>query len=250
MRASWSVSGLWSRPTATVKRDIDVVKKLTHRPQLLLAQADEGDRISKGRMGHFESKPCKTLEASVKEGRMRALILGAALAAAATPALAEFRVSSTNVKSGSPMALAQVLGSCNGQNISPALTWSGEPADTQSFVLTMVDTDAQNGRGWWHWSVFNIPASVHRLAAGAGSEGSKDLPAGAIQGRTDFGFSHYGGPCPPIGDHAHHYEITIYALKVPSLPLDETASGAQVGSSLGANTLATAKIVGRYGRSK
>ena len=181
---------------------------------------------------------------------MRALILGAALAVAATPALAEFIVSSTNVKSGSPMALAQVLGSCNGQNISPALNWSGEPAGTQSFALTMVDTDAQNGRGWWHWSVFNIPASVHRLAAGAGSEGSKDLPAGAIQGRTDFGFSYYGGPCPPVGDHAHHYEITVYALKVPSLPLDETASGAQVASSLGVNTLATAKIVGRYGRSK
>jgi Raf kinase inhibitor-like YbhB/YbcL family protein len=93
------------------------------------------------------------------------------------------------------------------------------------------------------------PRSV-ALAAGAGRQGSKDLPAGAIQGRTDFGFSYYGGPCPPVGDHAHHYEITVYALKVPSLPLDESASGAQVGSSLGANTLATAKIVGRYGRSK
>ena len=181
---------------------------------------------------------------------MRALILGAALAAVATPALAELIVSSTNVKSGSPMALAHVLGSCNGQNISPALNWSGEPAGTQSFAVTMVDTDARNGGGWWHWSVFNIPASVHVLAAGAGSEGSKDLPAGAIQGRTDFGFSYYGGPCPPVGDHAHHYEITVYALRVPSLPLDETASGVQVGSSLGANTLATAKIVGRYGRSK
>ena len=101
---------------------------------------------------------------------MRALILGAALVAAATPALAELKVSSTNVKSGSPMALAQVLGSCNGQNISPALNWSGEPAGTQSFALTMVDTDAQTGRGWWHWSVFNIPASVHRLAAGAGRQ--------------------------------------------------------------------------------
>ena len=41
--------------------------------------------------------------------------------------------------------------------------------------------------------------------------------AGAIQGQTDFGFSHYGGPCPPVGDHAHHYEITVYALKVQSL---------------------------------
>jgi Raf kinase inhibitor-like YbhB/YbcL family protein len=184
------------------------------------------------------------------EGRMRALILGVALAGLATPALAAFLLSSTDVKSGSPMALAQVLDSCNGQNVSPALTWSGEPAGTQSFALTMVDTDARSGRGWWHWRVFNIPPSVHGLAAGAGSEGSKDLPAGAIQGPNDFGFSHYGGPCPPVGDHAHHYEITIYALKVPSLPLNETASDAQVEPSLGANTLATAKIVGRYGRSK
>jgi Raf kinase inhibitor-like YbhB/YbcL family protein len=95
-----------------------------------------------------------------------------------------------------------------------------------------------------------IPASVHRLAAAAGSGGSKDLPADAIQGRADFGCSHYGGPCPPVGDHAPHYEITIYALKVPSLPLDGTASADQVGLSLDANTLATAKIVGRYGRSQ
>jgi Raf kinase inhibitor-like YbhB/YbcL family protein len=108
--------------------------------------------------------------------------------------------------------------------------------------------DARNGKGWWHWSVFNIPASVLGLAAGAGSENSKDLPAGAIQGRTDFGFSHYGGPYPPVGDHAHHYEITVYALEVPSLSLDETASGAQVGARLVANTLGAAKIVGRYGR--
>lgn len=181
---------------------------------------------------------------------MRTLILGAALAAAATPALAEFTVSSTNVKSGSPMALAQVLDSCNGQNVSPALSWGAEPAGTMSFAVTMIDTDARNGSGWWHWSVFNIPASIHGLAAGAGNEHSKDLPAGAIQGRNDFGFSHYGGPCPPVGDHAHHYEITVYALKDPSLPLDENASGTQVSASLGASTLATAKIVGRYGRSK
>ena len=180
---------------------------------------------------------------------MRALILGAALVSA-TPALAEFTVSSPDVKSGSPMALAQVLGACNGQNVSPALIWSGEPAGTQSFAVTMIDTDVPTGSGWWHWSVFNIPATVHGLAAGAGSEGSKDLPAGAIQGRTDFGFSHYGGPCPPAGDHPHHYEILVYALKAASLPLDGTATGAKVGLSLGENTLATAKIVGRYERPK
>jgi Raf kinase inhibitor-like YbhB/YbcL family protein len=182
---------------------------------------------------------------------MRALIFAAAALAAAGPALAaELTLSSTDVKSGSPMATAQVFTGCKGQNISPALSWSGEPAGTQSFAITMYDPDAPTGSGWWHWTLFNIPASVHGLAAGAGSEGSKDLPAGAGQGRTDFGFSHYGGPCPPAGDHAHHYEITVYAVKVAKLPLDDTASGAKVGFNLHFNTLATAKIVGRYGRSQ
>jgi Raf kinase inhibitor-like YbhB/YbcL family protein len=184
---------------------------------------------------------------------MRALILGTAFAAMATPALAaEFMLASTDVKAGTPMATAQVLNGsgCTGQNVSPSLTWSGEPTGTRSFAVTMVDTDAPTAGGFWHWTLFNVPASVHGLAAGAGSEGSKDLPAGAIQGRTNFGFSHYGGPCPPPGDHAHHYEITVYALKIASLPLDDTAAGATVGLSLGANALATAKIVGRYERSK
>ena len=137
-----------------------------------------------------------------------------------------------------------------GDQISPEFNWKNVPAGTRSFAVTMVDTDAPTGSGWWHWSVFNIPASVHGLGAGAGSEGSKDLPRGAIQGRTDFGFSHYGGPCPPAGDHPHHYEILVYALKAASLPLDDTAAGAKVGLSLGENTLATAKIVGRYERPK
>ncbi|HEV2189184.1 MAG TPA: YbhB/YbcL family Raf kinase inhibitor-like protein [Stellaceae bacterium] len=159
-------------------------------------------------------------------------------------------LASTDVKAGAPMAIAQVFNGfgCTGQNVSPALSWSGEPAGTKSFAITVFDPDAPTGSGWWHWTVFNIPASVHGLPAGAGIDSSKDLPAGAMQGRNDFGFSFYGGPCPPPGAHAHHYEITVYALKVDNLPLDSNTSGAAVGFNLRANTLATAKIVGRYGR--
>ena len=103
---------------------------------------------------------------------MRWLILGAGLSIIAAPALtAEFMLSSTEVKSGTPMALAQAMTACKGQNISPALSWSGEPNGTQSFAVTMYDSDARGGSGWWHWTVFNIPATVHGLAAGDGSEG-------------------------------------------------------------------------------
>jgi Raf kinase inhibitor-like YbhB/YbcL family protein len=183
---------------------------------------------------------------------MRAFAWGAAaLTATAVPALgAEFVLASTDVKSGSPMGIAQVYTACKGQNISPALSWSGEPPGAQSFAVTIYDADARGGAGWWHWLVFNIPATVHGLAAGAGSEGSKDLPQGAGQGRNDFGVSQYSGPCPPVGDHAHHYEITVYALKVAQLPVDSTASGTAVSSALRSNALATANIVGRYEQSK
>ena len=182
---------------------------------------------------------------------MRWLILGAALSLMTASALAaEFRLTSTEVKSGSPMALAQAYTACKGQNVSPALFWSGEPKGTQSFAVTMFDEDARPGVGWWHWTMFNIPATVHSLAAGAGSEGSKGLPPGAGEGRNDFGAAQYGGPCPPVGDHAHHYEITVYAVKVAHLPLDNASPGAAVSAELKANTLATAKIVGRYERSR
>ncbi len=182
---------------------------------------------------------------------LRALIAGLAPLIVAAPAFAGgFTVTSTDFPDGGTIPMAQVFneGGCTGQSVSPELSWSGEPAGTKSFAVTIYDPDAPTGSGWWHWTVFNIPPDVHSLAAGAGDAGATSLPAGAGEGRTDFGFSHYGGPCPPVGDPAHHYEITVYAVKVAKLPLDAEASGATVGFVLHFNTLATARLVGRYGR--
>ncbi len=185
--------------------------------------------------------------------KLRTYLLGACFCALAAPALAgDFTLTSPNIKDGGPIALAQVFNGdgCTGGDHSPALSWSGEPAGTESFAVTIHDPDAPTGSGWWHWTVFNIPKNVHHLALNAGAAGSKLLPKGAGEGRTDFGFSYYGGPCPPVGDAPHHYEITVFAVKVKKLPLNAQSSGALVGFVLHFNTLATTKLTGLYGRSK
>jgi hypothetical protein len=178
---------------------------------------------------------------------MRSWFFGLMLSALAVPAFAAgFSVASPDIKNGGTVPMAQVFTGCKGGNQSPALSWSGEPAGTQSFAVTMYDPDAPTGSGWWHWTVFNIPASVHSLAVNAGAAGGAGLPPGAGMGKTDFGFSNYGGPCPPPGP-AHHYAITVYALKVLKLTLDADSSGAKVGFNLHFNAIGEAKLIGIFG---
>jgi len=183
---------------------------------------------------------------------MRAVVLATTLAALAAPALAGgLTVTSPDFKNGGRMPMATVFNSfgCTGGNHSPALAWSGEPKGTKSFAITMFDPDAPTGSGFWHWTLFNIPPDVHSLPADAGAQGSSTLPVGAGEGRNDYGFSYYGGPCPPPGP-AHHYHITVYAVKVAKLPLNIETSGAIVGFNLHFDTLAKGQIVGIYGRAK
>jgi Raf kinase inhibitor-like YbhB/YbcL family protein len=110
----------------------------------------------------------------------------------------------------------------------------------------MYDPDAPTGSGWWHWVMYNIPAGTTGLVAGAG--GGRNVPRGSAQGRTDFGSKGYGGPCPPVGDKPHHYNITVFALKVDKIDVPGDATAAYVGFNLNANKLATARITGLYGR--
>ena len=135
---------------------------------------------------------------------------------------------------------------CHGGNISPSISWSGEPAGTQSFLVTMYDRDAPTGSGFWHWVVANLPASVHTLDPGAGGEVGR-LPKGAMAVRNDTGKAGYLGPCPPEGE-SHRYVITVAALKVPDLPVDNTATPAVVGFVAHYQELARATITIRLAR--
>ena len=177
--------------------------------------------------------------------------IGAALLAAGATAFAAggFTLSSPTIKPGSTLTKAQVFNGfgCTGDNISPELKWSGAPAGTKSFAVTVYDPDAPTGSGWWHWVVINLPGDSTGLVEGAGTAVGK-LPAGAVQGRTDFGSPGFGGACPPQGDKPHRYIFTVYALKVDKLDVPADATAALIGYMLNANKLATASFTAKYGR--
>jgi Raf kinase inhibitor-like YbhB/YbcL family protein len=183
---------------------------------------------------------------------MRTLVVLAALAAA-SPALAagKFTLTSKDVKPGSTLTDQQVFNGfgCSGANVSPELAWSNVPAGTKSFVVTVYDPDAPTGSGWWHWVVYDIPATATELAQGAGS-GKAALPEGAKQGRTDFGAPGFGGACPPPGDKPHRYVFTVYALKADKLEVPADASPAMIGFMTKGNALGSASFTAKYARKK
>lgn len=161
-----------------------------------------------------------------------------------------FSLTSPDIRHGDFMATQHEYNGfgCSGENISPALRWSGAPQGTKSFAVTVYDPDAPTGSGWWHWVIFNIPADVHELPRGAGNPGSGLAPAGSVQSRTDFGVPGFGGPCPPVGHGVHHYRFTVFALDVERLDIPADAPAAMVGYNLNAHKLGEATIEALYQR--
>lgn len=133
---------------------------------------------------------------------------------------------------------------CDGDDTSPALMWSGAPEGTSAFALIVDDPDASTERPFVHFVVYDLPGG------GTGLEGGIPVPAhpdaGGYQGRNDFGRTGWGGPCPPDGE-THDYVFALYALS-EELGLDPGATKDEVLAAAEGRILATAEMVATYGR--
>jgi len=153
-------------------------------------------------------------------------------------AVPSFSVTSEDVTDGHPIA-AEFRAS--GGNTSPQLSWSGYPAETKSFAVTIHDPDAPTGSGFWHWAVYNIPPSTTSLERGAGSGGT--LPHGAVQLKNEKRQVGYTGAEPPEGTGVHRYHVVVHAVDVDHLDLDQESTPAVLGFNLHFHTLARAVMV-------
>ncbi|AGL15184.1 YbhB/YbcL family Raf kinase inhibitor-like protein [Actinoplanes sp. N902-109] len=156
------------------------------------------------------------------------------------PQVPSFELKSTAAVDGRPLPLAQrsgAFGIPGGQDLSPDLTWSEAPEGTRSYAVTVFDADAPSMSGFWHWAVFNIPAAVTSLPAGA------ELPQGAVQLPNDARLPQYIGAAPPAGDGEHRYFITVHALDVEDLGVPAESTPAFLTFTMAGHTLARATIV-------
>ncbi len=157
-------------------------------------------------------------------------------------------VASMQVQSGSfsPHASIPTKYTCEGDNISPQLSWSGMPASTKSLALIVDDPDAPDPkapkRTWVHWVLYDIPPGAHTL-----SENVHKLPTGTREGTNDFKHTGYGGPCPPIG--RHRYFFKIYALDAELGDLGRPDK-AHLEQAMKGHVLAKGELVGTYEKTK
>jgi Raf kinase inhibitor-like YbhB/YbcL family protein len=156
--------------------------------------------------------------------------------------------------SGKPMAALQLTSSvfsnggaipakftCDGPDVSPALSWNDPPPGTKAFALIMDDPDAPAGT-WVHWVLYDLPSNVRELHEDVPK--SKDLESGARQGSNDFRRIGYGGPCPPRGS-THRYSFRLYALDQPT-QLSAGAAKGDLERAMKGHILAQSELLGRF----
>ncbi|ROM80224.1 PEBP family protein [Pseudomonas brassicacearum] len=141
-------------------------------------------------------------------------------------------------------AAASDANNCGGKNISPALSWNAGPPGTLSYAIVMLDPDGQRGQGVDHWIHYGIKASTRQIPAGAGTKPTLEGMSG-INSKNTHG---YIGPCPPIGDSAHHYLIQLFALDLPPDALPAGLTRAQLMEKINGHVLRNSSVVRRYHR--
>jgi len=132
--------------------------------------------------------------------------------------------------------------SCDGQSISPALSWSGAPANTKSLALIMEDPDAPSGT-FTHWVLYNIPTGVSSLRKAVPA--TPEVPGLGTQGFNSAGRTGYAGPCPPSG--THRYFFKLFALDAGP-QLKPGLNAAELRKSLEGHILEQTQLMGRYSR--
>lgn len=137
---------------------------------------------------------------------------------------------------------------CEGENASPPLAWSGAPQGTRSFALIVDDPDAPDPKApkmtWVHWVLYNLPAAAQALPQGTIS---RILPAGTREGLNDWKQTGYGGPCPPVGRHRYFHKL--YALDAVLPDLGQPAK-AELERAIKGHVLAHAELIGTYQKKK
>jgi hypothetical protein len=137
---------------------------------------------------------------------------------------------------------------CDGDDLSPPLEWTGVPAGTRALALLVDDPDAPDPgaprRVWVHWIRYNIPAETSNLAEGAGNRAPE---GGARETLTDSNARGWQGPCPPIG--RHRYFFRLYALDAALPDLGAKARRADFERAIEGHVLGTAVLMGTYARS-
>jgi Raf kinase inhibitor-like YbhB/YbcL family protein len=137
---------------------------------------------------------------------------------------------------------------CQGNDVSPPLAWSGVPAAAHSLVLIVDDPDAPDPKAprmtWVHWVLFNLPPETTGLGEGV-APGA--LPAGTGQGTNSWNRPGYGGPCPPVGRHRYFHKL--YALDTV-LDLPGKPTGKAVEAALRGHVIGEAQLVGTYQKSR
>ncbi len=137
---------------------------------------------------------------------------------------------------------------CDNQDISPALAWSGIPDGTKSLVLIVDDPDAPDPEApkmtWVHWVLYNIPPQVSGLAEGIPAA---QLPTGTLEGINDWKRTGYGGPCPPIGIHRYFHKLYALDTVLPDL---KQPTKTQLEQAMQGHILDHVELVGRYKRNQ